>query len=973
MQSELEEEIFNQNVYANSKNNDESEESSEKEESNKNETNLERKAKSENNSINENEEEDEEFEEDEESEDEETNSQINSNNYLQNLDNFPDISNSSSEENNIIEINTKKTLNTILEKEYDQHLLLNYKIKLGQSPKPKRFPRPNTNDLIFNSLKNDNIYLSRPNNYDIIPPVISFFYNIEDMNSSIKLIRPSQHKIPYNLKGFKYTINMFGFNIEPFCIDNNIVITDDKGYINDNNYVNEYVPVIKININNIYTKNVAKCKKCNAFYHKLSCYCKRIQKEKYYETYYYTCSICKNASKIYSIPEKENNNINNNNLKNLDINNIYCLPNINELPGICPSLEYEISNKNETFINRITLQIIVIEINSFALSIGFIDYVYQILYQIIKENNDNGNEYDKYFKYALIAYDSNKIYYYYLNIGLNHNSLHISIVNDHKDPFCPLPINEIIYDANNFLILLDKFYNWISLLKNKNVKNTNVNAININSIFKSINDTFNSENKNVIYYSHYIVFQTSYPRLNLNYLDEKNKKNKFYISLFLLMNKLDKNIPFINNNGILFIKLYYQSINIKDSLDIKQKFDKIFYDLNKILSNTFYKNYIYDLTINMCYDPTLYKNQLNKTNTPKNISFFPYSINLNLLYILPQIGYPELIQIFIFQFNVEYYRSLNNNKHIRILSWINHVSDQSKDIYDSYDVDCLFRVYMRYYINDFFNTNISIEKNFELKNNEKIENIVDFKIYAINKLFVDIKNKGSLYSNFLALKKESEKQIIETIFKYDLDVVFKTKSKHLRIPSKLNNFMLYFYCFFKTILTGNNLNIINSLYNDDITTFIKNLYPNLLSIKYNTLNKKETFFLKGLTVYYLNKKQLLLIDDGNVITIIINEKVDKDILNHFIINYNENMSEKTLNNFEFNCENMFLQNIVKNKAIKFMLINNKNVIKSEFLSLFVEDSILDDDKNNDSISNDMSYFDYYIKMNDEISNRFNKI
>ena len=64
-----------------------------------------------------------------------------------------------------------------------------------------------------------------------IPSVISSFINIEDMNSSIKLIRPTQHIIPYNLKGFEKTLNLFGFNIEPFSINNTNATIEQKSVI----------------------------------------------------------------------------------------------------------------------------------------------------------------------------------------------------------------------------------------------------------------------------------------------------------------------------------------------------------------------------------------------------------------------------------------------------------------------------------------------------------------------------------------------------------------------------------------------------------------------------------------------------------------------------------------------------------------------------------------------------------------------
>ena len=56
-------------------------------------------------------------------------------------------------------------------------------------------------------------------NIEVIPSSRAYFTNIEESNSYIKLIRPSQYILPNNISKFKNTLNLFGLDIEPFALD----------------------------------------------------------------------------------------------------------------------------------------------------------------------------------------------------------------------------------------------------------------------------------------------------------------------------------------------------------------------------------------------------------------------------------------------------------------------------------------------------------------------------------------------------------------------------------------------------------------------------------------------------------------------------------------------------------------------------------------------------------------------------------
>ena len=823
------------------------------------------------------------------------------------------------------------------ENEYNNLIIKDYKLELNKKYKIYKFPRPKTKDLIYINQNNLNYYLSKPGNYELIPSVISSFVNIENMNSSLKLIRPTQHVIPYNLKGFEKTINLFGFNIEPFSIDNYDL---NKHKDKDNN--KEYIPLLKMKINFENVK-LAECVKCKGVYHQLSSYCKKVRNESLYQIYSYKCSICRYKSSILVIdPESKNN---------YDIfkkQNLYYIPKISDISGVCPSIEYLIEKKNLNLIKRYTLQIIIIEINNIINNEGSIEYIYQSLYQIIKENNSNDKDYDDHFKYSLIVYDRQKIYFIHLNNKntLLNNNLEITIMNDFKNPFCPLPINKLFYNKKDFLFLLEKFQNWLLSYKNQN-NNYIYNSININinTILTSISNLFN--NNYNLYYHHLIIFSFSYPNLDLNYL--KNIPNlKFYISLFLSLNKSDNNIPFINNNLIHNIKIYLYKINYTDYSDIKQKYEKIYFDLYSILSNDSYKDYLYDISYNISYDKSFFYNKLNKNNDTISIKFLPNSKNLNILSILPQYGYPDLIQSFLFQFKVEYYSVLDNYQHIRILSWYSYVTDKTKDVYDSYDQDTLFRISLYNLIYDYF-----------LKENKNMNNNNDLNI--INKIFIEI--KGNI-SHFLEVEKIIKEQIINSIIKYRREVNLGKDFFMILIPHKIRNIILYYYSFFKQIISGENLDLFNSLFHDTIKSFIKNIYPNILCLKYLSDTKKEDYYLIPSSIDNLYRDQLLLIDNDKYIKLLINDKVKEDIINHYLINYDKN----ELNDIEFTPDCSYLKKVVLNKPIKIQYINENNI--NNIFNNFVEDPInLRKINNNESIEN-LSYFDYFIQINKKVSDYF---
>ena len=280
--SEYEQERFNNIMYSYNRYNDDDLDDEEEEEEDKN--NNDNNEKNKNDSL---------FDE---SDEEEKNKNKNEKKiiYFPNDDNNEYDYSSSEEDNND---------NNNFDNEYKHSLIKEYKLELNKKYKPYKFPRPRTSDIIYKNFNCQNIYLSKPGNYELIPSVLSSYINIEDMNSSLKLVRPTQHIIPYNIKGFEKTINLFGFNVEPFSIDNIDINNKNK----NTDKIKEYIPIFKIEMKYENVK-IAQCINCRGIYHQLSNFCKKIRNESMYQIYSYKCSICKYKSNILVIdPESKNN------------------------------------------------------------------------------------------------------------------------------------------------------------------------------------------------------------------------------------------------------------------------------------------------------------------------------------------------------------------------------------------------------------------------------------------------------------------------------------------------------------------------------------------------------------------------------------------------------------------------------------------------------------------------------------------
>jgi hypothetical protein len=416
---------------------------------------------------------------------------------------------------------------------------------------------------------------------------------------------------------------------------------------------------------------------------------------------------------------------------------------------------------------------------------------------------------------------------------------------------------------------------------------------------------------------------------------EKNKIYNIYLSFFLLLNKSNKNIPFINNLNTTVAKLYYYPIDYDDPIDVQQKYQKFENDLTLLFTN--YKNYIYDIEMNICFDKNIFQNFYNDTNI--HMSFIPNINQFNKLYIIPQYKKPNKSQSIYIQYNIEYFTLFDNYKHIRILTFINRVSDNQLDIFKSYDEEVLFRTILSYHL-----TELNLNKN---------------NYASINKLFLDISYKNDKL--LLKVIKDIEIKIKINIAK---NFRFGEEKNNIYIPLSGANIPLFFYSFIKQISNGNNLNLLNLLYDSPITTFIKNIYPNLFSLGYKSKKNEEIIHIRPLTILSLERNQLLLLDDGSYITLLINNEINKRKKEHFFKKFDENKR-----NFEFFTKNKMLLDAMKDKPMKILFLDDEMILNKKILEIFLEDILVNvnfdydkikiTDNANAYIQNDLSYPNYY--------------
>ena len=642
-------------------------------------------------------------------------------------------------------------------------------------------------------------------------------------------------------------------------------------------FKDEKILYYKLNIDNRYNKKCFKCQVCEAYYYPKLFEIYKVKDDLYYKTYTYVCKICLMKNNFYTI--NNNNVLNINYEKFINTNNIFLLPNL------------KIDDKDQDNILPSTIDYIVdeenIKYNIKEIIIIYLDisnnsvkygFISYIIESLINILNDNN---ENNFEYIIATYDNNIISYYYIT----NNSIKICNMNDKKNPFFPKSINSLKNNNENTIKIIEKIQ---SIIKDKNIYVTNNELSDLELCIKSANNI--SEINLFNYFYNILIFSSNNTHFSINNSFKINKQISF---TFFLSSGIDiKNfqINLIRNRNFNF---YFYIIDYSDSDDYIQKFERLYYDIFNIIYNI--KTHIYNVTYKLIYSKNnfnLNKEKINEGNTI--ISIINNFSDFNIVYPLQQNKYFSYENEIYFQFQISYLSPKDNKKHIRILNYQTKQIDSIEKLFSVIDTNTLLRILFQKHFDESKNIN---DINEILKIKEEILN-------DIYKLFAKYKSEVFLGNNFYSLS----------------------------YPTSLRNILIYFFSFFERV--ENNLITLIYLYRSPLDKFFLQIYPYLFKITYDDV------FLNGLSYFFLQMKNLLLLDDGYYLTIYILKDVKKDILNKYfhVDSFEKLIQLKQENNLYFDFKELDLfKNKHENKPIKIILVDNNYISNPKFTSIFIED------------------------------------
>ena len=572
-----------------------------------------------------------------------------------------------------------------------------------------------------------------------------------------------------------------------------------------------------------------------------------------------------------------NNVININYEKLINTNNIYLLPNIkNEDKDKIVPSTIDYILEEEKIEYNIK-EIIIIYLDISNNSVKY-GFISYIIESLINILNNNS---DNDFEYIIATYDNHIISYYYIT----NNSIKICNMNDKKNPFFPKSINSLKNNNKNTIKIIEKIQ---SIIKDKNIYEMNNELSNLEICIKSANNI--SENNLFNYFYNILIFSSNICHFSINNSFKINQQISF---TFFLSSGIDiKNFPInlIRNRNFNF---HFYIIDYSDSDDYIQKFERLYYDIYNIIYNI--KTHIYNVTYKLIYPKHNFNLNKEKINEGNNIiSIINNFSDFNIVYPLKQSKYFSYENIIYFQFQISYLSPKDNKKHIRILNYQTKQIDSIEKLFSVIDTNTLLRVLFQ-------------------KHFDESKNIND-----INEI--------------LKIKEEISTIIINLLTVYKSEVFLGKTFRSLSYPSSLNNIFAYFFSFFERV--ENNLITLIYLYRSPLDKFFLQIYPYLFKITYDDI------FLDGLSYFFLQMNNLLLLDDGYYLNLYILQDVKKSILNKYfhVDSFEKLIQLKQENNLYFDFKELvFFKNKYENKPIKIILVDNNYISNPKFTSIFIED------------------------------------
>ena len=436
---------------------------------------------------------------------------------------------------------------------------------------PIDIPRPNQENEIY--INKDKTHIYETNIGSLPPKTNSIYFVKETQNSSCEFIRPTLNILPSSQSFFDETGLSFGLCIQPF----------------HENWTQSPIP--KVEVGDYFFR----CKKCNSYIN-----------NKYNITFSKTnkkiavCNICHNENDFdINITGVKNEYLNN--------ENTLCPELIN------PTIDFLAPKKFKSKKIFIPHYLFMIDISESSYQLNLPSY----LLNTIKDNLDSiHNSENSYIAFGL--YDEKKIYYFYIE----KDDVKLSIMADIQDPFCPLSLKKLyirIRDNREKIdLLFDKISSFIEEI-NKNFKN-NINITNrqistitgcaiksgvdsllenggrvmiftCNPCFHGFGGTMSRENYNKLNQNDAQKLNPFFPQNNIFVeIGQKASKNKIAIDQFIFLSELyDLNTYSIASNlsgGAIFFYSGDKNLGLINN----SMYEKLYYDITRILTRPNYYN-----------------------------------------------------------------------------------------------------------------------------------------------------------------------------------------------------------------------------------------------------------------------------------------------------------------------------------------------------------------------------------------------
>jgi protein transport protein SEC24 len=452
---------------------------------------------------------------------------------------------------------------------------------------------------------------------------------------------------------------------------------------------------------------------------------------------------------------------------------------------------------------------------------------------------------------SIATYDSKSIHFFAID---NNKEVKAFIVSDIQNPFCPVPRSKLFLHVEEQKELVSKLIEKVNLFITERQMKINANRKNIQgsvtgaAIVAGANALEDNGGRVLVFTCNTCVngFGACRPREEIKQTTTPNNDKSVYLPQHTQFNSL---IEYFTQKRIVidqFILANYQfdlatfsvlsnqtggainfyPINTKDNSDVKFKFEKVHYDLSRILTRPNYYDVKFMLRISMGIETIEILGSFGKklgeafqmAGFDPDSSFF-YHLRLSENLKNNQRCHFQIVCLYIDNFNQRY---------LRILNYTVMATTEISKIYSSTDVD------------------------------------------SLSKLTILREISLSQHSDVISTRENIVNRIVNSFLFYRQNCSRSTPSAQLILPASVKYFPLYMNAFIKKFISRRNkqgipaniiIDIINKLMRDPLYHTIKYLYPKFYRVDDIQLDQSNKF--TGLDNEYIIK------DVGNQ-----NEKYD---------------------------------------------------------------------------------------------------